>query len=101
MLLLQTIPLAVTMVPIYDLAMRLRLQDGYPGLILTYAAVPLPLLVWLMKGFTDAVPRDIDEAARLDGASALRAWFDVILPATVPGLAVVAGLAFASAWSEV
>ena len=100
-LLMQTIPLAVTMVPLYDLAIRLHLQDGYPGLILTHATISLPLLVWLMKGFTDTVPRDIEDAARLDGASAFRGWFDIILPATVPGLAVVAGFAFASAWSEV
>jgi multiple sugar transport system permease protein len=100
-LLLQTIPLAVTMVPIYDLAIRLRLQNTYPGLILTHAAVLLPLLVWLMKGFTDAVSRTMEEAAWLDGASELRAWFDVVLPATLPGIAVVAGFAFAGAWSEV
>jgi multiple sugar transport system permease protein len=100
-LLLQTFPLAVTMVPIYDLAIRLRLQDTYRGLILTHTAITLPLLVWLMKSFTDAVPRDVEEAAWIDGASALRAWRDTVVPLTLPGLAVVAGLAFATAWAEV
>src|SRR5262249_1056698 len=57
-LLLQSTPLAVTMVPIYALAVRLKLQDTYRGLILTHTAISLPLLVWLMKGFCDAVPRD-------------------------------------------
>jgi ABC-type glycerol-3-phosphate transport system permease component len=100
-LLLQTFPLAVTMVPIYDLSIRLRLQNTYQGLILTHTAVSLPLLVWLMKGFTDAVPRTMEEEAWVDGASEARAWWDVVVPATLPGIAVVAGFAFAYAWSEV
>ncbi|HEY7034939.1 MAG TPA: carbohydrate ABC transporter permease [Thermomicrobiales bacterium] len=100
-LLLQSIPLAVTMVPIYDLAIRLRLQDTYRGLILTHTAISLPLLVWLMKGFCDAVPRDTEEAAWLDGASTLRGWREIVLPQTYAGIAVVAGFAFANAWAEV
>ncbi len=100
-LLLQSIPLAVTMVPIYDLATRLNLQDTYRGLILTHTAISLPLLVWLMKGFCDAIPRDTEEAAWLDGASTLRGWRDVVLPQTFAGIAVVAGFAFANAWAEV
>jgi multiple sugar transport system permease protein len=100
-LLLQSIPLAVTMVPIYDLAIRLHLQDTYRGLILTHTAISLPLLVWLMKGFCDAVPRDTEEAAWLDGASTLRGWREVVLPQTYAGIAVVAGFAFANAWAEV
>jgi ABC-type glycerol-3-phosphate transport system permease component len=100
-LLLQTIPLAVTMVPIYDLSVRLDLQNSYRGLILTHSAIALPFLVWLMKGFTDAVPRTMEEEAWVDGASELRAWFDVVVPATLPGLAIVAGFSFITAWSEV
>jgi multiple sugar transport system permease protein len=100
-LLLQTVPLAVTMVPIYDLAVRLGLQDTWRGLILSHSAVQLPLLVWLMKGFTDAVPRASEEAAWVDGASRLRAWRDVVIPGAAPGIAVVAGFAFSYAWAEV
>lgn len=100
-LLLQTIPLAVTMVPIYDLAVRLDLQDTWRGLILTHSAVTLPMLVWLMKGFIDTVPRSLEDAAMVDGASEMRAWLGVVLPAAAPGIAVVAGFAFAAAWSEV
>jgi ABC-type glycerol-3-phosphate transport system permease component len=100
-LLLQTVPLAVTMVPIYDLAVRLGLQDTWRGLILSHAAVTLPMLVWLMKGFIDTVPHALEDAAMVDGASELRAWLGVVLPAAAPGIAVVAGFAFAAAWSEV
>lgn len=100
-LLLQSIPFAVTMVPIYDLAVRLDLQNSYRGLILTHVGVVLPLLVWLMKTFVDTVPRTMEEEAWLDGATALRAWWDIVVPATLPGIAVVAGFAFVNAWAEV
>ena len=99
-LLLQTFPLIVTMVPIYDLAWRFELQDRYAGLIVSHAAVTLPFLVWLMKGFSDAVPRDPEQAAWVDGASPLRALVDIALPAALPGIAVTAGFAFTAAWSE-
>jgi multiple sugar transport system permease protein len=100
-LLFQTIPLPVTLVAIYDLAIRIRLQDTYRGLILTHTAISLPFLVWLMKGHCDAIPRDVEEAAWLDGASHLRAWAGVVVPQTLAGIAVAAGFAFAYAWAEV
>jgi ABC-type glycerol-3-phosphate transport system permease component len=89
------------MVPIYDLAGRLDLYDTYRGLIVTHASLALPLLIWLMKGFFDAVPRDLEEAAWVDGASKLRAWAGVVLPQARPGLAVAAGFSFITAWAEV
>ena len=100
-LLLQTLPLAATMVPIYDLARRLHLRDSYLGLILVHTAIALPLLIFLMQGFFDAVPRTLEEAAWLDGASRYRAWWGVLVPAARAGVGVVAGLAFLNAWSEV
>jgi len=101
LLLLYTFPLSTTMVPINDLARRLELDNTYFGLILAQTAIALPFLIWLMKGYFDAIPRHIQEAAELDGASRLRSWFDVLLPLVRPGLAVTAGLAFLTAWSEV
>jgi len=79
-LLLQSIPLSATMVPIYDLASRLHLRNSYLGLILTHAAISLPLLVWLMKGFTDAAPRALEEAARVDGASTWDLFWKIHVP---------------------
>jgi multiple sugar transport system permease protein len=101
LLLLYTFPVSATMVPIYDLSRRLGLYNTYQGLIVAHTALVLPLLVWLMKGFFDAVPRSIEEAARLDGRSRLRAWAEVLVPLVKPGLAVVAGFAFLNAWAEV
>jgi len=100
-LLLQTMPLSATMVPIYGLARELGLRNSYLGLILVHAAIELPFLVWLMKGFFDSVPRHLEEAAWLDGRSKLRALFEIVLPVARPGIAVAAGLSFLSAWAEV
>ena len=101
LLLLYTFPLSATMVPVNDIARRMRLDNTYQGLILAQTAVVLPFLIYLMKGYFDAIPRHIQEAAEIDGASRLQAWRQVLLPLVRPGLAVVAGLAFLGAWSEV
>ncbi len=101
LLLLYTFPLSATMVPINDLARRLELHNTFRGLVLAQTAVTLPFLIWLMKGFFDAIPRSLQEAAELDGRTRFRAWAEVLLPAVRPGLAVVAGFAFLNAWAEV
>lgn len=100
-LLLQTMPLSATMVPIYGLARELGLRNSYLGLVLIHTAIELPFLTWMMKNFFDAVPRYLEEAAWIDGRSKFRAWFEILLPMARPGLAVAAGLSFLGAWSEV
>ena len=100
-LLLQTMPLSATMVPIYGLARAVGLRNSYLGLILIHAAIELPFLIWLMKGFFDSVPRYLEEAAWLDGRSKLRALVEVVLPVARNGIGVVAGLSFLAAWAEV
>jgi multiple sugar transport system permease protein len=100
-LLLQTMPISATMVPIYGLARQLGLRNSYVGLILIHAAIELPFLIWLMKGFFDSIPRHLEEAAWLDGRSRFRALVEIVLPLARPGLGIAAGLAFLSAWAEV
>jgi ABC-type glycerol-3-phosphate transport system permease component len=100
-LLLQTMPLSATMVPIYGLARDLGLRNSYIGLILVHAAIELPFLVWLMKGFFDSIPRHLEEAAWLDGRTKLRALVEIVVPLARPGLGIAAGLSFLSAWAEV
>jgi multiple sugar transport system permease protein len=100
-LLLQTMPISATMVPIYGLARQLGLRNSYVGLILIHAAIELPFLIWLMKGFFDSIPRHLEEAAWLDGRSRFRALVEIVLPLAKPGLGIAAGLAFLSAWAEV
>ncbi|MBX3071254.1 MAG: carbohydrate ABC transporter permease [Thermomicrobiales bacterium] len=99
-ILLYAFPLTVTMVAIFDVAIRLDLTNTLRGLILAEVAIMLPFLTWLMKGFYDAIPRQLDEAALIDGASIWRSWLGVIAPAALPGIGTAAGLAFVIAWSE-
>ncbi|MFJ7770101.1 carbohydrate ABC transporter permease [Streptomyces sp. NPDC097107] len=71
------------------------------GLILTYLTFSLPFSIWMLIGYFDSVPRDLDEAAKVDGCGPLGALFRVIVPAAIPGIVAVAVYAFMTAWGEV
>jgi ABC-type glycerol-3-phosphate transport system permease component len=86
--------------PLYLILRELRLLDTYPGLVLPYLTFTTPLAVWLLTGFFRQLPRDIEEAALVDGASRLRALRDVVLPLAAPGLASTAILTFLYCWNE-
>ena len=74
--------------------------DTYPGLVLPYVTFSAPLAVWMLTGFFRQLPRDLEEAAMLDGASRLRALRDVVLPLAAPGVATAAILIFLYCWNE-
>ena len=99
--------LAVTMFPqisivspLYLLLRTLGLINTYPGLILPYLTFAMPLTVWLLVGFFRQLPRDLEEAALVDGASRWQAFTRIILPLTMPGLATTAILTFIYSWNE-
>ncbi|AKZ60291.1 putative sugar ABC transporter permease protein [Streptomyces ambofaciens ATCC 23877] len=71
------------------------------GLILTYLTFSLPFSIWMLIGYFDSVPRDLDEAAKVDGCGPIGALFRVIVPAAIPGIVAVAVYAFMTAWGEV
>ncbi|MEU0404250.1 carbohydrate ABC transporter permease [Streptomyces sp. NPDC006197] len=71
------------------------------GLILTYLTFSLPFSIWMLIGYFDAVPRDLDEAAKVDGCGPLGALLRVVVPAAVPGIVAVGVYAFMTAWGEV
>jgi multiple sugar transport system permease protein len=100
LLLLHSIPLSTTMVPIYGIMRTLHLRNSYLGLILVYTAMQLPFLIWLMKGFFDTIPEELEEASWIDGCTSLKALFKVILPISLPGILVVSALSFLGAWGE-
>jgi len=97
-------PPSVTVIPIYVLFNReifgLRLYDTTFGLGLTHAFLEVPLVVWIMLGFFREIPRDIEEAALVDGDSWLGAFRRHILPLAAPGLAATAILVAISSWNE-
>jgi multiple sugar transport system permease protein len=79
----------------------IELYGSRLGLTITYLTFALPFSIWLIAGYFDTIPRDLDEAARVDGAGPLRTLLRVILPVAAPGVVAVAIYAFMTAWGEV
>jgi multiple sugar transport system permease protein len=92
-------PIAVA-IPIYLLMRDIGAVNGYPGLILPYVALSLPLVIWIMIGFFDEIPREIDDAALVDGCSRASALFYVLLPLARPGMIVAAIFGIIFVWNE-
>jgi ABC-type glycerol-3-phosphate transport system permease component len=86
--------------PLYLILRDLRLLDTYTGLVLPYMTFSMPLAVWLLTGFFRQLPRDLEDAAMVDGASRLRTLRDVVLPLAAPGVAATAILTFLYCWNE-
>ena len=86
--------------PLFLMLRRLGLIDTYPGLVLPYVTFAMPLAIWLLVGFFRQLPPDLEEAARVDGASRLRILLEVILPLTAPAVATTAILTFVYCWNE-
>ena len=76
------------------------MQDSYPGLILPYVAFSLPLVVWILIGFFDEIPQEIDEAAMIDGATRIQALWRVMLPIVRPGMVTAALFGAIFIWNE-
>ena len=94
------IPVSATIAPLYLIVQWLKLVDTYQGLILVLAAQQLPLAIWLMKGFFDTVPGELEEAAWVDGASRLGSAVRIVLPLAAPGVGAVALFAFIESWGD-
>jgi len=100
LLLTQMFPLVMLIAPIYRLMAPLGLTDNLLGLIVVYTAFNTPFASFLMQSFFDGIPKDLEEAAMIDGCSRLAALRRVILPLTLPGLGATLGFVFTAAWSE-
>ena len=94
------VPVQVTIIPLYAVVSGLGLSNTYFALILPYAAAGLPLSIFLLRAFFRSVPREIEEAARIDGCTEFAAFTRVVLPISGPGLATVTILQFLGAWNE-
>ena len=93
-------PVVVFLIPLFILMKSLRLIDTYFSLILTYLTFGLPLSIWLLKGFYDNIPPELERAARIDGATRFQAFWKIILPLSAPGLVATAIYAFIQGWNE-
>lgn len=96
----QMFPGAILVVPLYNLLKEFGLLNSWAGLTLAYCTVALPFSVWMLKGFFDTIPYDLEEAAIVDGATPFGAYWRIALPLALPGIAVVAFFNFMTAWNE-
>lgn len=87
-------------IPFYILARKYGFYDTRTGLVLVYTFFTLPIIIWLMLGFFDEVPKELEEAAMIDGCSRLQALLRIILPLVRPGLAATAVFCALTAWNE-
>lgn len=96
----QMLPGTLLVIPLYLLFKQLGLLDTHVGLILAYATFALPFSIWMLKGYFDTIPVEIEEAAIVDGCSRLQALARIVLPLSLPGLTVTAMFAFILAWND-
>lgn len=100
LLLTQTFPLVMVIPPLYRIMATLHLTDSLLGLVIVYVAFNVPFASFLMQSFFDAVPRELEEAALIDGCTRPQAITRVVLPLTLPGMGATVGFVFTAAWSE-
>jgi arabinogalactan oligomer/maltooligosaccharide transport system permease protein len=96
----QLIPAAMLLVPIYILAVQLSLANSYIGMVIGLSVTSVPFSIWILKGYYDTVPIELEEAARIDGCSPLEAFWRILIPLSTPALAVVFLFNFLAAWND-
>ena len=99
-LVVQMFPGSLLMIPLYVLMDKLGLLDQVLGLVLVYSTTAIPFCVWMLKGYFDTIPKELEEAARIDGASRFRIFYGIVLPLSRPAIAVTALFSFMTAWNE-
>ncbi len=99
-ILVQMFPGVIIIVPYFILMKTLGLLNTSIGLIFAYSVTALPLCVWMLKGYFDTIPRELEEAARIDGCSQFKVFWKIIIPLSLPAIAVTALFSFLAAWNE-
>jgi arabinogalactan oligomer / maltooligosaccharide transport system permease protein len=100
-LITQMFPAAILLVPIYNIILHLGLLNQKTGLVLAYCTTAVPFCVWMLKGYFDTIPISLEEAGRIDGLTPFGTFWRIVVPLSLPGLAVTSFYAFITAWNEV
>ncbi len=100
LLITQMLPHILLVIPLFLVMQRFKLLNTHTALVIAYTAVSLPFTVWLLRGFFEAIPEELEDAAAIDGASPLKTFHRIILPLAGPGLAAVSMFSFIRAWNE-
>ncbi|WP_336630353.1 MULTISPECIES: carbohydrate ABC transporter permease [unclassified Microbacterium] len=96
----QAVPPITLLIPYFGLVVALRLYDTYWALILTYIVATIPYAILMMTGYFNTIPRELDEAIRIDGGGTLRTLWQVLVPVATPGIVSVGTYTFMVAWNE-
>lgn len=96
----QMIPAAMLMIPLYILAVRFGLINTWRGLVVAYSVGSVPFSIWILKGYYDTIPVELEEAALIDGTSRMGAFYRIILPLSAPSLAIAFLFNFTQAWND-
>jgi multiple sugar transport system permease protein len=100
LLITQMLPEILIVIPLYLIYRRLNMLDSLPALSLVNTAFALPICIWILKGVFDTVPKEVLDAAVVDGSTELGMLWSIVLPLSAPGLVAVAVVSFFSAWNE-
>jgi multiple sugar transport system permease protein len=96
----QVLPGILLVGPYFEMLSRIGLYNSYIGLILAFTSLTLPFSLWMLKGYTDTIPRDLDDAALVDGCTSLGAFRRVVFPLVAPGVVATLVFAFLLAWGD-
>ena len=96
----QMIPPAMLMIPIYILSVKLGLINTWRGLVIAYSVGAIPFSIWILKGYYDTVPFELEQQALIDGSTRLGAFYRIILPLSTPALAIAFLFNFMQAWND-
>jgi multiple sugar transport system permease protein len=96
----QMFPGIVIIIPLFIVLSRVGLIDTYAGLVVVYLSFVLPIVIWILKGFFEAIPPDLEKAAAIDGASTLQTFTRIVLPISLPPLFATGIFAFIESWNE-
>jgi len=100
LLIVQMFPLILAIIPLFIFFRQLGLVNNYIPVILVYTVTQLPFSTWMLRSYFDSVPKELDEAAKVDGCSPLRGFVQIILPLAAPGIAAVAIFSFLFSYNE-
>ncbi len=101
MLVTQMFPLVIVITPIFSIFGVLGLTNSLTGLIIIYTAFNIPFATFLMQSFFDGIPKELEEAAMIDGATRFKALVQIVAPLTLPGIVATVGFCFTGAWGEI
>lgn len=96
----QMIPAGMLLIPIFVIVAQLQLTNNIAGLMLAYITTTVPFSIWILKGYYDTIPPDLEEAAMVDGCNRMESFWRIILPLSTPALSIVFLFNFLAAWAE-